>query len=447
MLRLAATSALIVLGAVFALLLAIRLIAFPQVEARRVEIAQWLSARIGQPVEIDGLVTGWDGWNPKLSIHGFRVHDAEGGAGVLLELPRVDLVIAWASLPLVDLRLKELLIEGPRLSLRRDAAGRLHLAGIERDAESNADDSAFAYWLMRQPQVVVRDALVAWNDEYRRAPQLLLDHVAFRLEQRFGRHHAGLTGVPPAELAAPIDLRVELIGHTLRDWTDLNGRLYLRLDYADVAAWREWLPLPVPVDSGEGALRVWIDFAHSQAVDVTADLELEDVRATLGKGLAPLSLAHLAGRAGWKHNTARTEVSTQQLAVELPDGTALVPTDLTLAFATAQDSAARGGRLAFKAVDLQPLAAVAPHLPLPEAVRRDIARYDPRGTLHDGAIEWTGDIESPTRYSVKGEFRNLAIAAHDGVPGATNLSGSFEASERAGQLWIASQHAYLMPAL
>jgi uncharacterized protein YhdP len=190
--------------------------------------------------------------------------------------------------------MKELVIEGPRLSVRRDAAGKLHLAGIEGDPETQVPDTALADWLMRQPEIVVRDALVAWNDEYRRAPQLLLDHVDFRLEQRFGRHHAGLTGVPPPEIASPLELRVDVSGHSLNDWSRLRGRMYLRLDYADIAAWREWLPLPFAADSGRGAFRAWVDFAQSQPVGVTADFELDDARATLRDGLAPLALAHLA---------------------------------------------------------------------------------------------------------------------------------------------------------
>ena len=46
-LRFVAMSVLVVAGAFFALLLAIRLVAFPQIENRRGEIAQWLSAGIG----------------------------------------------------------------------------------------------------------------------------------------------------------------------------------------------------------------------------------------------------------------------------------------------------------------------------------------------------------------------------------------------------------------
>lgn len=439
--RFAVTSTLVLFGTFFALLLSIRFIALPLAEARRGEIAQWLGGRIGQPVEIDRLVTGWDGWNPKLSIRGFRVRDRANPNATLLELPRVDLLVAWTSLPLLDLRLKELVIESPRLSLRRDGAGRLHVAGIETESETAVDDSAFADWLTRQPLVVVRDALVAWNDELRHAPQLLLDHVQFRVEQRFGHHRIGLTGVPPPELAAPLDLRADVTGKSLKDWQQLRGKLYLRLDYADVAAWREWLPLPVAMDSGRGAIRVWLDFAASQPVDVVADFELEGVRATLADKLPPLSLSHLAGRAQWKRAGARTELTATQVSFALPDHTALAPTDFKLGFDAATQTASGGGNVWFREIELGPLTAIAPSLPIPDAMRRDVVRYDARGTLRDGAIQWSGNADAPSSYSVNVGFRNLTLAAHDVLPGATNVTGSVEATQDHGQLRIASQTA------
>jgi uncharacterized protein (TIGR02099 family) len=406
-----------------------------------------MAKRIGQAVEIDGFVTGWDGWNPKLSVRGFRVRAKDGEHDVLLELPRVDLIVAWTSLPLLELRLKELLIDGPRLALRRDAAGRLHLAGIEREADDAGDDTAVADWLMRQPEVVVRDALVAWDDQYRKAPQLLLDHVAFRLVQRFGRHQAGLTGVPPTELAAPIELRADVTGESLKDWNKLKGKLYVRLDYADVAAWREWLPLAVPVESGKGALRVWIDFADAQPVDVTADVELEDVRATLGDGLAPLALAHVGGRVQWQRTAAKTSVTSKQLTFALADGTTLTPADVRMTVASGA-GVAESSTIAFEQLELRPLVAIASHLPIPERVRHDIARYDPRGTLRNGVVEWSGNMDALSRYSVKTEFRGFAVAAADGMPGATTLSGALDATEQAGHLRIDSQAAtFTLPKL
>ena len=116
-----ADALLIAVGVFCALLLTVRFVVFPQVESRRAQIVAALSSRLGEPVEIDAIDTGWDGWNPKLSIRGFKVGDA---AHPVLDLPRVDMVIAWTSLPLLDVRLKELALQGPRLALRRDAAGR-----------------------------------------------------------------------------------------------------------------------------------------------------------------------------------------------------------------------------------------------------------------------------------------------------------------------------------
>jgi uncharacterized protein (TIGR02099 family) len=442
-LRIAATATLLAFGLFCAVLLAVRLVVLPQVEARRGEIVHWLSARLGQPVEIDALVTGWNGWNPQISVQGFRVRAQPPRDGVVLDLPRADLLIAWTSLPLLDLRLKELTVEGPRLSVRRDASGRLHVAGIERDADSSVNDAAFGDWLMRQPQIVVRDALVAWNDDYRHAPQLLLDHVTFRMEQRFGRHHAGLTGVPPAELAAPLEIRVEATGHALNDWTNLEGRLYFRVDYADIAAWREWVSLPVPIDAGKGAIRAWIDFQQSQPSQVTADVELEDVRATLGEGLAPVSIAHLGGRGAWKRAASRTEFTAKQASFTLADGSTQPPSDIALFIAAARENQPATGKLTFTELDLRPLAAVVPHLPLPDALRRDIGRYEPRGLVQNGTLEWTGTIDAPSRYSLKSEFRGLAVAAHDAMPGGTNLSGTVDASEAGGSLRLASEASTL----
>ena len=439
--RFAATTVLVVLGVFCALLLAVRLIAFPQIESRRSDIASWLGAKMGQPVEIDAIVTGWDGWNPKLSVRGFRVRESAGGAATVLELPRVDLSIAWTSLPYRELRLKELTIESPRLAVRRDKAGRLHVGGIEMEADAKADDSPFADWLMRQPEIVVRDALVSWNDELRQAPQLLLDHVQFRLAQRFGRHHAGLTGVPPAELAAPIDLRVDLMGGSLKDLQSLRGRVYLRLDYADVAAWREWIPLPIAIESGKGALRVWVDVGDSRAIDAVADLELADVRATLASDLAPLALSHLSGRAAWKRSASRAEFRATQLSFTLPDGTGIAPTDLHVTLSDTDGSMPASVSMAFRRVELSPLAAIAAHVPLPEALRRDIVRYGPAGTLTNGAFQWSGTADAFERYSVKADFHDLSLAAQAPLPGVMHVSGSIDASERGGEVRLASETA------
>jgi len=48
--RWAAKAAVLVIGAFCALLLGLRVVVYPQIEAHRADIARWLGAKIGQPV-------------------------------------------------------------------------------------------------------------------------------------------------------------------------------------------------------------------------------------------------------------------------------------------------------------------------------------------------------------------------------------------------------------
>lgn len=447
-LRIALWTGTVAVGAFCVLLLAVRFVVLPQVEAHRDDLARWLAARIGQPVSIAAVTTGWDGWNPRLSIRGLRVGAATPGASPSLDLANVDLVVAWTSLPLLQLRLKELAIESPRLFVRRDVRGRLHIAGVELADDESTDDSAIADWLLRQPHVVVRDALLVWSDEYRGAPQLILDHVDFRLDRRFGRVRIGLTGVPPSELAAPLDLRADLTRGALSTPGGIDGRVYVRLDYADLAAWANWLPLPVPIDRGEGALRMWVDVKASQPTQVIADLEMNGLRTTLDRTLAPLTLAHVEGRLTWTRNGNREVYRIERLALTLPDGVSSKSGRIDVALDGGGAGGATRGHVDFDRVDLAPLAEIGAQLPLPERWRDAMARLVPRGSLSDGKADWTGDAANPDAVAGSVRFSDASIVAHDAWPGFEHLSGSVEGDQDHGALVVGGTHASIaLPAV
>ena len=419
-------------------LLVVRFIVFPRVDSYRDTLTSVLSQQFGQPVEIAALAAGWDGWNPKLVVEGFRVRDRNRDV-VLLELPEVDLVVAWTSLPLLELRLKELAIERPRLAIRRDRAGMLHIAGLEFDPGHAVDDSPVTSWILRQREIVVRDALITWNDDLRNAPQLVLDRVQFRLQNRFGHHRFGLKGTPPAELAAPLDVRGDIRGGMPREWQQAQGQIYVRLDYADVGAWRDWLPLPADLRSGKGALRVWFQFGGGEAREIVADLELADVQAQLGDKLPELHLAHVSGRAGWRHDAARREFFTRDLAFVTAGGQRLDPTSLSVTLRDSGDGTAAAGQVEFDRMQVEPLRELAAHLPLPMEWRTDLARFAPRGTLSRGRFRWDGTLDSPSAFTATAEFADLGVVAQEGLPGASGLTGSLDASETRGELKLATR--------
>ncbi|HEX8010943.1 MAG TPA: YhdP family protein [Casimicrobiaceae bacterium] len=417
-------------------LLAIRFVVFPQIETLRPRITGLLTQQIGQPVELGAIASGWDGWNPRLDITDFRIVDRQTGAR-LLTLPALHLTLAWTSLLFVDLRFKELALERPELAVRRDASGKLSVAGLTLELDQG--ESRFADWLLRQRRILIHDGAVVWSDEQRGAPPLALKRVEFRLENRFGRHRFGLRGVPPAEVAAPVDLRGDVRGRSLSEWRAWSGQLYARLDYADVAAWRAWLPLPVDVRSGKGALRVWLEYAQGEPRQMVADLVLADVQTRLAPELRELALARLEGRVGWRSNAGTREFFMEHLAFTGSAGTRFDPTDFKLTLQDATASQPASGAIEFSNLQLAPLMQVAENLPLPERWRQDLARYRPTGTLAEGLLQWNGAATAPDTFAARGRFTDLGFAEQDGWPGLSGVSGSFEATHKGGSVKLASR--------
>ena len=422
------------------LLLVVRYVVFPSLDDHRDRIAAALTRELGQPVSIEGIAGGWDGWNPRLTILGFAIRERlHPEAAPVLLLPKVDLTVAWTSIAAMKLRLRELAIERPQLSIRRDKEGRFHVAGFEIDTATQRDDSQVTDWLLNQREIVVREALVMWNDELRGAPQLVLDNVAFKLEQSFGRVRFGLTGAPPAMLAAPLELRGEVSAASLRELREMRGRFYVRLDYADVAHWREWFPVLRPVESGEGAVRVWFDVGGGRLTNVVADLELTDARMRVAPDLPLLDLVFVRGHLTWQRDDAKMILGARDLAFRTRAGEELSPVAFSVTMNEAADGSITGGSLEFDKLDVPPLSTLAVHLPFPERWRRDLAVLALRGSVSDGKFTWSGPPEAPVKFSASGAFSRFGIAASAGLPGAASVSGNFTFDEARGELKLDSR--------
>lgn len=444
-------SALMVLIAlVCAALLLVRFVLLPHAENYGPELAGRLSQMLGAPVTLESLKTGWDGWNPTLEITGLRVRATPGDADRPdLLLPHVSATVSWLSILAREPRLKDFTIDRPELVVARLKDGRFRVAGIEIDP-ADASGGRFTDWLLKQREIAIRDAVVVWQDEVSGAPPLELRDVDLKLEHPLGstHHRIGLTGTPPSELAAPIDFRADLEYAARRDWNKMDARFYVRLDYADIAAWSRWLPIPAPVDEGRGALRLWVDSEAGTLRQVTADVELADVRARLDKELPPLELERVGGRLAWYAEGATRRVSTRDLSFVARAGAVVTPIDFTFEATVGGNGAFSSGRASADRLDLAPLAAIAASVPMPGTWRSELARYAPRGTLREAKYRWEGAAESPASFSAEAEAVDVGVAAVGSVPGITGFSGRVQADERGGNVRIAShQLALSLPRL
>jgi uncharacterized protein (TIGR02099 family) len=432
------TWTVLVAGLTFsALVLGLRYWVLPDIDQHREAIAGLVAEAIGQRITIGKVSGNWNGLQPELVLADVTVFDAAGRPA--LQLSRIQSTLSWFSVVAWEPRFRSVEIDRPALDIRRDPSGVIHVAGI---ALQSGGHGGFADWLLRQRKLVIRQAAITWHDEMRGAAPLQLNAVELLVRNRGSRHRFGMRAVPPPGLAGPLDARGELFGRSFSELADWHGRIYLKLDAADLGAWQSWLPASLPAPTGLGALRLWAAFREHRLQEITADVRLAAVRVQLASDLPPLTLAALSGRIGWKDLAGGTEFSTTGLSLTGENGLALEPTDFYLRLATGSGAAARG-ELRANALALEPLGLLAERLPLDRALRDELAAYSPRGTLYDVAARWNGEWRAPTQYAVRGRFDRLGASAVGRVPGFSGLSGAFEGGEKGGTVRLDSTEVTL----
>ncbi|HUL91794.1 MAG TPA: YhdP family protein [Burkholderiales bacterium] len=419
-------------------LLVLRYYVLPQVSQYRGDIERIASKALGQRITIGAIDADWQGLRPELLLGNVTVYDHDGRAA--LSLPGIEATVAWTSALIGAPRFYSLVFDRPRLEIRRDEAGRLHVAGIELHP-AQGGDTGIAQWVLSQREIMVRDASVRWEDGARGAPPLEMHTLNFVLRNGFLAHRFAFKGKPPPELASALDVRGELSGGDLGDWGAWSGQVYAELEYADLAGWRHWVDYPIDIRAGKGGVRLWLELDGKRYSAATADVALSQVSVRAAKDMPLLELAYVRGRLGASQRAAKGfEVSGRRLTLRTESGIEVPPADFRVRWQMAEGAeSSAGGEIEADAIELAPLAKLAEYFPFSQAVRLRLAQSDPRGSIHNLKASWAGEPDDPQHFEVRANFRRLAARAHERIPGMAGLTGRFEASEKGGSVVLGSE--------
>jgi len=418
--------------------LTLRYAVLPHIADYRDDLERALSSAIHLPVQISAIEADWYGLRPHLKLRGLNISDTAGRPA--LGFDTVDAVLGWSSLLHLEVRLHRLEIEAPALAIRREANGQILIAGLPLNMQS--DDSRMSDWILAQEQIVIRNAAISWNDAMRDAPTLALAKVNFNLQNSGSHHRFALTAEPPPALAARLDVRGDFKGRDLDALTSWKGQIYTELDYADLAIWRTWVDYPIELPRGTGGLRLWLDFAQKELTALTADLALSKVQLRLAPKLPMMDLDHLHGRLTARLGKGDYAVEGKKLELATHDGLSIGPIDFSTAMSMGADGLPNRADAHFSSLDLGKLNALAAYLPLPAEHAKLLADLAPQGLLKDFSSSWDS-THKQIKYSVKGQFTDLGLLAHEKIPGVRRLSGSIDGNEKSGTLTLNSQHAQL----
>ncbi|MBA2721514.1 MAG: TIGR02099 family protein [Methylibium sp.] len=376
-----------------------------------------------------------------------------------LHLPRVRIALSPTSLlPGWDghwrLRFTQLRIEGARLELRRDAQGRIRLAGLPPQGEGGGDGRA-EDWFFSQPDFILEDATLTWFDEQRAAVPVVLSDVDLTVRNGARRHVLSLKATPPPDWGARFTLQGDFTQPLLAgtgggssgvlarpgDWRQWRGTLQAGFAAIDLAALRPHAELPFGLESGRGALSTELDVRQARVLGARTELGLRDVvlRPDL-QGQAqgqPLVFSEMSGRLGGRLDRTVDgqptggEIAAERFGFTTADGEVWPAGDARLRWRSGADGAVAGGELRADRIDLALLHQTLARLPpgwLDDPLRERLSSLDPGGVASDVQASWDGALHAPARYRLQAQLAGLRLAAEAAAasiePSAAAASGA-----------------------
>jgi uncharacterized protein (TIGR02099 family) len=416
----------------------------PRIGELRPELESRASRELGIPVRIGRIEVLDESFTPLFQLSDVVLLDPSGRPA--LTLPRVLAAVSPRSL--LALGFEQLYIDRPELDIRRDPAGRVHVAGL--DFSRGADGgSRGADWFFSQPEFVIRGGTVRWTDEMRGAPPLALQQVDFVVRNGHRRHALRLDATPPQEWGDRFSVqgifREPLLSHGQAHWRDWSGEVHGDFARVDVSQLRRYSNFGVEIAAGRGQVRAWADVVHGQVAGGAADVVLADLRTRLAARLAPLEFAQLSGRIAGHRAANGFEFETQSLQFETADGVRWPGGNVFVHWTDADALQPAHGEVRADRLDLHALGQVASRIPLGPATHKALTEFAPKGIVETLQAKWQGPVEALQSYESRGRVVGLEIAARpalaasgaqparEATPGIRGATIDFELTQAGGK--------------
>lgn len=432
--------------------LALHWLILPHIERWREPMQARASAALGVPVRIGAIEVRSSGWVPSFELRDVVLLDAQQRPA--LRLPRVLASVSLRtllSLLSLQLRFEQLLLDGPELDARRDAAGRISVAGLRLGGgNSGNDDGAATDWVFSQTEVVIRGGVLRWTDEQRRAEPLVLRDVQLVVRNSLRGHAVRIDATPPPEWGDRFSVSGRFTQPVLArrgDWQRWSGEAYASLPRADLQLLRQHVTLPFELSQGAGALRAWVTLAAGRPEAATVDLALRAVTLRLAKNIDPVAVEQVRARVVAQRRNDGVTLAVQRLGFVTADDDIRWPEgDLTLTLRQREGEPSTGGEFHADRLDLGQMAQIASRVPLGDALRKLLVQLEPKGVVSAVAVGWDGPLDAPLHYNARASASGLSLSAqpaddprHLGRPGLRNASLQLDATDAGGTAQIGIQ--------
>jgi uncharacterized protein (TIGR02099 family) len=398
----------------------------PRIGDLRPNLEKQLTKALGVPVQIGNITAQFNLLAPAFEFTDVRLKDPVGRDALVLN----KVIATLSPRSLLHLGFEQVVVDQPELDVRRNAQGRIVVAGFALPEQTAKDDknNPAADWIFSQRELAIRAGTVRWTDELRGAEPLQLTQVDVVLRNPRRDHVLRVDATPPAgwgqRFSVLADMRSPLLSSKSGQWHEWEGQLYADFSRVDVSQLKRYVDLDINAARGQGALRAWLNVAKGQWSQGTLDVALLDVEVTLGRDLKALTMPSLSGRVSGQTVDGGVRIATENLAFKTQEGIVWPGGNLSY-LQTGHDTSKQGlGELNADKLDLSALSQIADRLPIGTATHSLIRSLAPEGLVDVVRASWKGHISAPTSYEAQGKARNLSIAPALGKPTTTTSTAN-----------------------
>lgn len=420
----------------------------PHIHQWRGPIEARASKALGLPVRIGNIEVRSSGWVPSFELREVQLLDAEQRPA--LRLPRVFAAVSARSLLSFEPRFEQLLIDGAELDIRRDAKGRISIAGLDFSGANDGDGSAVADWFFNQGEFVIRGGALRWTDELRGAAPLALSDLQLVVRNGLRSHSFRLDATPPPEWGDRFNASGRFSQPLLArsgDWRRWSGQAHVSLPRADVRELRQHVALPFELSEGDGALRGWFELKDGRPNAATVDVALRAVSMRLANNVEPLKVEEVEGRLVAQRSKDGFSVEAQHFSFLTGDNIRWPRGDMRLALRQRDgEEAVSGGSFSAERLDVGQMAQIAARIPLGDAVRHLLAEVNPQGSVSNLETQWDGPLDAPKHYAAKAQLSGVTLASRAsdqpggvGRPGLRNATLQLDATDAGGEARVGIQ--------
>ncbi|AMC33742.1 YhdP family protein [Janthinobacterium sp. B9-8] len=415
--------------ALFAVMMAWQFYVLPRLDSYRPWLVQKLATATASQIEIGRLSGGWRGIHPFVRVDDFKVHTAQQPG---LQLASVEADLSWWTLLRGELLFSRLATEAPHLTLRRNTAGDVFVAGFQLKAGADNKDNRFMNWLLAQGELNIRDGQLSWLDEQGRAGVQVFSGLDVEIKQRFGRHRFDISFLPPPALAGAVVLSGHWRGNDVGEWRAWSGQLKLDLPRVDLKQLSASLPQEAQwftYLAGVGGVRATLSFAQATIQKVDAQLKLSQVSAVWPNAPQALLLPVFDGGFIWKDDQGQQSLRLKAARIASSGG------DLCRGCQAEYQRDASGKQsLEGSALRLDGLGALSAWLP---ASFQDAGF---KGQIDKFSASWQGPWQKASQYSLQIAAKDLELALPQlGLPQLSGVDLNAKLNQTSGKASFSSR--------